>query len=1455
MYDLTPMQAASWVNGHAGGQGAQGPSAHLYVELDRRDGALDPDRLERAIAALIARHANLRLAVAADGTARILPPRPGPFLDRHDLSRLGALDCQLALERIRADQSHQRLALERGEAVAFSLSLLPGGGSRLHVDLDMIAADPSCFPDLMEDLARLYEDGPGSALPEAGDFAAHLEARRSDPDGPARAAAARAWWQERIAALPAAPELPRPPGQREDAPRTARLAERLDPARTRGLMRRAREMRVTPTALTLALFAQELARACGQPALRLTVPMFHRPEGETPIIGDFSDFALLGVAGAEPDLAALARRVQADLAGAIGQIAHPGPGQMRDLARHLGHVPEAPVVFTAGFDHPRGSILSDRARRCLGDLVWSVSQGPGVALDAQIARLGEGLLVNWDIRLDLIKQDWITRLFKIFMDRLHALADAPSAPESWPLSPLQRAYLAGREEVLPLGGIAMHEARLFRGRLDEAALGARLQALCDAHPALRLRIDADAGRQYLARHPKLPLVTHDLRAAPDAEARLQAVWQDFARSPCPLDGPLDGPLWQVCALPMPEGQEDALAVKFDGLGLDGPAIAQICAELFATDPPSASTPAAARLPVPPPVPAEERAADAAYWAEALARVESAPRLPWRRPPDRPGPARYRRSSRILAPELIRPLRRTAAREGLFLNTLLGFAILEVLARFTPDLRICAGLPTAPALDREDLGNRASFIALEHDAGSGTPRARAAALQARTMAGLGHMGFSGVDLARQLLARTGGPLALPVVLTNGLDWETPPRGAAMRQVDGLTQTPQVALDIRLMRAPGGGIEIAADHAEDVLAPATVTAMLEAALRALESMAETGALSLPDPLVAVDLPPDRPHVADPAPHLLRIAEALNHAQGPALICGEERLDYPALRDRVAAALAGLAAEGMGPGDVLALHLPRGIDHVVLQLTAAMAGIVWVPVDAAAPPARRDYLLDRAAPALIVSEEELPGRRCLRPGDLPRPGGALPDAASLRARSLDTGPGYYLFTSGTTGAPKCVVLSNRATANVLDQTFSAWQVGPEDVLISVTPLHHDMSLFDLFGGLAAGASVVLPAAGHEKDAVEWARLVARHRVTLWVSVPAILDMLLACARPGQIESLRLIAQGGDYIKPATLAELRRLCPAARLISLGGPTETTIWSIWHEIGPGFEPDDGPAPGTAPVPYGRPLDGAGYRICNPLGEPCPPGVTGRIHTLGDCLSLGYLEPGGLSQDGFVTLPGADGTPQRAFRTGDLGQWSPDRPGQILFAGRVGGYVKVRGVRVSLGEIEAALADHPALSRTMVVDLAPGDGRETTLAALYAAREGQPPGPAELRAWLRSRLPQSHLPDRFIAVTALPLSPNGKPDRTAARALALPPHTAPCSDRLGRAVLDIYLRQTGPAPEATIDSPLIDLGLLPEHLIGVAAALNARFGTALRPSRLIPARTARQAAQLIPAPPEPEGLR
>ncbi|KQB14017.1 amino acid adenylation domain-containing protein [Rhodobacter capsulatus] len=1441
MPDLTPMQTACWINGHAGGRDPQAPSAHLYVELEPRNAArpLAPARLAQAFAALIARHPALRLSVSAEGRAAIVPPGPGHALRQHDLRGRDPQAVETALARLREDKTHQRLPLAAGQPLEATLSLLPGGGHRLHLDLDMVAADPSCLPALLDDLAQLYEDGPEEA-PPAPDPA-------DRPDRPLDAQAlaqARDWWRDRLATLPEPPRLPAPDAAPHDRrARSTRLAATLDPAQARGFLAQARALRVTPSALALAVFAQELGRACGQTALRLTVPLFHRDAAE-PEIGEASNFTLLGLAGLQDDLSALAPRVQAGLVQGIAQAACPGPQLLRDLARQLGRMPAAPVVFTAGLDHPRGSILSDRARRVLGDLVWSVSQGPGVALDAQIARLGEGILLNWDIRLDLLDRAWTEALFARVLGRLRALAQAPVPPRSWPLAPLQRAYLTGRETVLPLGGVAMQEARLFRGTLDPAALRERLSQLVAAHPALRLRVEAATGRQHCLPRIELPWTTLDLTRAPDAAARLDAFWEEFAAAPCPLDDAL----WQVVALRMPAGQADALAVKFDALALDGPAIAQICAQMLAPTPPGIEE--TADPPRSAPMDAAQRAADTAYWAAALARIEEPPRLPWRLPLDQLGPARRRRCERRIDAPQVASLRRIAAREKLFLNTLLSFTVLEVLARFTPDLRLCVGLPTAPALDRTGLGNRSSFLVIDHAVGPGPAAARAAALQAETMRALAHSSLSGVDLARQLLARTGAALALPVVLTNGLNWPLPDPSAPLREVAGLTQTPQVALDLRLLRAAGGGIEIAADYAETALAPETVVAMLDAIAAALAAICTAGALVLPDPLVPVALPAQSAEIPDPVPHLPRLAAQLRAGRGTALICGERRLSYEDLRRDVEAFLAGLAAQGIGPGDVVAIELPRGPDHVALQLATAMAGVIRVPIDAAAPPARRDQLLSRAAPALVVSQRAIAGCAAIGPEALRRPGGALPDDATLAARSLSRDPAYYLFTSGSTGTPKCVVLNNRATANVLAQSLRAWQVTGADVLLSVTPLHHDMSVFDVFGTLCAGATLVLPA--QEKDAMDWARLVAMHGVTLWVSVPAILEMLLACARPDQLATLRLVAQGGDYIKPAVIARLRAELPGARLVSLGGPTETTIWSIWHEI------DTVPESDLDTIPYGRALAGAEYRICNPLGEPCPPGVPGRIHTLGDCLALGYLEDGRLMQTDFIALAGAAGPPRRAFRTGDLGRWRAD--GVILFSGRLGSHVKVRGVRVSLAEIEAALAAHPGLRAAMVVDLVSGDGHETTLAAVYACRAGAEISSGALRAFLRQTLPPSHLPDRFVPVPDLPLSANGKPDRAAGRRLAsAPPRTpAPVAETqadpaLVAQVLALYLERLGPrnatGAGATADSPLLDLGLLPDDLAPIAAALNARFGSALTPMQLLAPRSARAVAALIAAAP------
>lgn len=510
-------------------------------------------------------------------------------------------------------------------------------------------------------------------------------------------------------------------------------------------------------------------------------------------------------------------------------------------------------------------------------------------------------------------------------------------------------------------------------------------------------------------------------------------------------------------------------------------------------------------------------------------------------------------------------------------------------------------------------------------------------------------------------------------------------------------------------------------------------------------------------------------------------------------------------------------------------------MLTLASALTGVIWVPIDASAPEERRQYLLENCRPDLVViSSGETVGHAQATPNELLA--GPQASAPILDDRSMSEAPAYYLYTSGTTGKPKCVVLCNRATANVIGSTLSHWRVSQIDVFMSVTPLHHDMSVFDVLGCLTAGATLVLPGVGEEKDAVRWNQLIARHRVTLWCSVPAILEMLLSCRGEHDLASVRLIAQGGDYIKPGVIAELRGLLPSSRLISLGGPTETTIWSIWHDI----TADD-----QLQIPYGRPLPANRYLVLDAEGAHCPAGVVGRIHTAGVNLALGYLENGALAQTEFISVTDEHGQAVRAFRTGDCGRYRRD--GTLMFDSRVNGYVKVRGVRVSLPDIEIELIKHPAVRHVLVVDYGEQRQGEVNIGALYvSAEDAAPLTAAALRQFAREHLPQSHVPTRFLAVEALPLSQNSKPDRPRARSLLLEP-AEEVVETQGNKVLAIYLSVLGRPPQdgANASVDFISLGLRPQHLKAIAARFQEELAVTLSPGQLLRCRNAQDVERLL----------
>ncbi|MEE6179672.1 non-ribosomal peptide synthetase [Mycobacterium sp. 050134] len=441
-FPLAPMQHAMWVGRHDDQQ-LGGVAGHLYVEFD--GGPIDPDRLRAAATALALRHPMLRVRFLPDGTQRIAgPDECGEFPVAVEDLRLDR-DADARLAAIRDAKSHQQLD---GAVFELAVTRLPGRRTRLHVDLDMQAADAMSYRTLIADLAALYG---GRDLPELGytyrEYRMTVEAQEAATGGrphPARDAD-RDWWARRI------PELPDPPALPSIGARKSRQSTRrwhwLEPATRDALFARAQARGITPAMALAAAFADALARWSTTPRFLLNVPLFGRqalhPDVDS-LVGDFTSSLLLDVdlTGART-ASARGHAVQDAMRTAAAHSAYSGLSVLRDLSRHRGTQALAPVVFTSALG--LGELFSADVTRQFGTPAWIISQGPQVLLDAQVTEFGGGVLVNWDVRDGVFPPGVVDAMFAAHVDELIRLASADDAWDAADTSPLPAGQRAVRD--------------------------------------------------------------------------------------------------------------------------------------------------------------------------------------------------------------------------------------------------------------------------------------------------------------------------------------------------------------------------------------------------------------------------------------------------------------------------------------------------------------------------------------------------------------------------------------------------------------------------------------------------------------------------------------------------------------------------------------------------------------------------------------------------------------------------------------------------------------------------------------------------------------------------------------------------------------------------------------------------------------------------------------------------
>ena len=494
------------------------------------------------------------------------------------------------------------------------------------------------------------------------------------------------------------------------------------------------------------------------------------------------------------------------------------------------------------------------------------------------------------------------------------------------------------------------------------------------------------------------------------------------------------------------------------------------------------------------------------------------------------------------------------------------------------------------------------------------------------------------------------------------------------------------------------------------------------------------------------------------------AAQSPDAPALIFGGEQTSYAQLNAAANRLAHHLIAAGVGPERRVAICMERSPRMVTALLGVLKAGAAYVPVEPRLPRNRLQFILDDAAVAAVLTEEDsrtlLPERRGVAVWSLDA------EWPAIGLRSQENPPplaspenlAYVIYTSGSTGTPKGVMVTHHGLRNYLCWAEKAYKVGPGGRSLVHSPFSFDLTVTSLLLPLAAGGTVELVRPGDELEQLCEALSDPARRYALLKLTPPHLRVLSGWLggqeRFGRVEA---VVVGGEALTSDVLNVWRERSSETRLINEYGPTETVVGCAVYEVPPG--------PCEGDVPIGRPVSNMRMYVLDDALRPVPAGVTGEIYIGGVGVARGYLGRPALTAERFLPDPFSTEPGRRLYRSGDLGRMRPD--GEMEYLGRADEQVKVRGYRVELGEIESVLRRHPAVKESAVV--AHGDGGEKRLVGYVVlsgddGRERPLAAAEQLRSYLRDELPDYMVPAVLKVLPRMPLTHNGKIDRR-----ALPP--------------------------------------------------------------------------------------
>ncbi|SCE78278.1 non-ribosomal peptide synthetase [Micromonospora mirobrigensis] len=921
----------------------------------------------------------------------------------------------------------------------------------------------------------------------------------------------------------------------------------------------------------------------------------------------------------------------------------------------------------------------------------------------------------------------------------------------YPMTPTQQGVMFGSDFGGKPGLFHVQVELRIEHELRVDAFRESWRLVADRHSALRTGFRDLRGRrpsQVVRPGVDVPLVLADWRGltAEEQRDRLAAHRrQDLA------DGfdLTDAPLWRLHVARLDENLYQVLW-SLHYIVLDEPSQAIVLreveayyAQLTGGDP--------ARLPEPTPFEEHVRRLDGLdlaeaerFWSAELAEVAAAVPLPVERkagaPADQAADSGYDQRVLLLDEERTDRLRQVAERYGLSLATVARGCWALLLSRYagTDDVVVGVTVPgrsgDLPGVERM-VGLLINTLPLRVRVPGASPWAEwMRGLQDRYAELHRHEHTPLLSIQQWSRVGSGNPLFETVLSVD--EAEPAPGGAlTMTRVREETRAPY---PLRVVVAPGNQVTITVHFDTARFGGATVEAMLAHLDRLHADLvrlpdARLGQLSMLTDVEHTRLvrewnDTDRPYSRETLIHQLFEQQVRRTPDATALLFGDRSWTYAELNRQANRIAHHLVELGVGPGSHVAILMERAAEMVPALLGILKAGGIYVPLQASAPVKRWHWILDSLDIGCVLTQRELVPA-LLRADPLPRLAHlvCLDDAgaddeplpahpyrlhgpadlaerspADLPPRGTSQDLAYIIFTSGSTGTPKGVMVAHHAAVNLIEWVNQTFAVGPDDRMLFITSLSFDLSVYDVFGILAAGGSIRLASGPDIQEPTRLLTMMATEPITFWDSAPAALMQLVPFLPPSGAgadavvsTSLRLIFMSGDWIPVNSPEIMKAAFPNVQVVGLGGATEATVWSNFfpiHQVDPGW----------TSIPYGRPIQNARYYILDRNLQPCPVDVPGDLYIAGDCLSLGYAGDPGLTAGKYLASPFDHEPGLRIYRTGDMARWRAD--GNMEFLGRTDSQVKIRGYRIELGEIDTVLSRHPVVqtAATLVRQDQPG---------------------------------------------------------------------------------------------------------------------------------------------------------